>query len=167
MGSDFYTILTAPVSATQRDLKARRLLTPIFGTVSDRSPDTDWHWMRGYRAWHCLIVVPIGTETACHGADSEAYWTLSLGRTGKWPGEADCERLGYFVNDNRDFPDLDRLSRECDWNRERQRWEDRPTGCGRRDGALTSAPRPNSVRRHDTGIPVTTAGLRHAPQCGG
>ena len=47
--------------------------------------------------------------------------------TGKWPGEADCERLGYFVNDNRDFPDLDRLFRECDWNRERQRWEDRPT----------------------------------------
>jgi hypothetical protein len=48
-------------------------------------------------------------------------------RTGKWPGEADCERLGYFVNDDRDFPDLDRLFRECDWNRERQRWEDRPT----------------------------------------
>ena len=32
----------------------------------------------------------------------------------------------YFVNDDRDFPDLDRLFRECDWNRERQRWEDRP-----------------------------------------
>jgi hypothetical protein len=47
--------------------------------------------------------------------------------TGKWPGEADCERLGYFVNDDRDFPDLDRLFRECDWNRERQRWEDRFT----------------------------------------
>ena len=47
--------------------------------------------------------------------------------TGKWPGEADCERLGFFVNGDRDFPDLDRLFRECDWNRERQRWEDRPT----------------------------------------
>ena len=46
---------------------------------------------------------------------------------GKWPGEADCERLGFFVNGDREFPDLNRLFAECDWNRERQRWEERPT----------------------------------------
>jgi hypothetical protein len=31
--------------------------------------------------------------------------------TGKWPGEADCERLGYFVGGDPQFPDLNRLSR--------------------------------------------------------
>jgi hypothetical protein len=47
--------------------------------------------------------------------------------TGKWPGEADCERLGFFVNGDRDFPDLNRLFAECVWNPEWQRWEERPT----------------------------------------
>ena len=40
--------------------------------------------------------------------------------TGKWPGEADCERLGYFVGGDPQFPDLNRLFRDCVWNRERQ-----------------------------------------------
>jgi hypothetical protein len=47
--------------------------------------------------------------------------------TGKWPGEADCERLGYFVGGDPQFPDLNRLFRDCVWNRERQRWEERLT----------------------------------------
>ena len=84
--------------------------------------------------------------------------------TGKWPGEADCERLGYFINDDRDFPDLDRLFRECDWNRERQRWEDRPTRAERRDGALTSARQDRTPFGPTTlAYAVTRAGLRHAP----
>jgi hypothetical protein len=29
---------------------------------------------------------------------------------GKWPGEDDCERLGFFVNGDADFPDLNRFS---------------------------------------------------------
>jgi predicted RNA-binding Zn-ribbon protein involved in translation (DUF1610 family) len=29
--------------------------------------------------------------------------------TGKWPGQEDCERLDFFVNDEPDFPDLNRL----------------------------------------------------------
>jgi hypothetical protein len=43
--------------------------------------------------------------------------------TGKWPGDADCERLGFFVNGDRSFPDLNRLFAECAWNADRQRWE--------------------------------------------
>lgn len=46
---------------------------------------------------------------------------------GRWPGEADCERLGFFVGGDLSFPDLNRLFTECDWNPERQRWEERPT----------------------------------------
>lgn len=46
---------------------------------------------------------------------------------GRWPGEADCERLGFFVGGDSSFPDLNRLFTECDWNPERQRWEERPT----------------------------------------
>jgi hypothetical protein len=42
---------------------------------------------------------------------------------GKWPGEADWERLGFFVDGNRALPDTTRLFAECDWNPERQRWE--------------------------------------------
>jgi hypothetical protein len=42
---------------------------------------------------------------------------------GKWPGEADAERLGFFVGGDRSFPDLNRLFRECVWNPDQQRWE--------------------------------------------
>ena len=42
---------------------------------------------------------------------------------GKWPGEADCERLGFFVNGDRALPDINRLFAECRWSPERQRWE--------------------------------------------
>jgi hypothetical protein len=42
---------------------------------------------------------------------------------GKWPGEADAERLGFFVGGDRSFPDLNRLFRECVWNSDQQRWE--------------------------------------------
>jgi hypothetical protein len=44
---------------------------------------------------------------------------------GKWPGEADAERLGFFVGGDRSFPDLNRLFRECVWNPDQQRWEQR------------------------------------------
>ena len=47
--------------------------------------------------------------------------------TGKWPGEADRERLGYFVGGDPQFPNLNRLSRDCVWNRERPRGEERLT----------------------------------------
>ena len=43
--------------------------------------------------------------------------------TGKWPGEADCERLGFFVNGDRSLPDINRLFAECIWNVDLQRWE--------------------------------------------
>jgi rRNA maturation protein Nop10 len=42
---------------------------------------------------------------------------------GKWPGEADCERLGFFVNGDPEFPDLNRLLTTCVWNADAQRWE--------------------------------------------
>ena len=42
---------------------------------------------------------------------------------GKWPGEADCERLGFFVNDDPAFPDLNRLFTECVWDADTGRWE--------------------------------------------
>ena len=43
--------------------------------------------------------------------------------TGKWPGEEDCERLGFFVNDDPEFPDLNRLFTDCVWDTDTQRWE--------------------------------------------
>jgi hypothetical protein len=45
---------------------------------------------------------------------------------GKWPGEADAERLGFFIGGDRSLPDLNRLFAECEWNPERQRWEPKP-----------------------------------------
>jgi hypothetical protein len=44
-------------------------------------------------------------------------------RTGKWPGEDDCERLNFFVNGDPDFPDLNRLFTDCVWDADTQRWE--------------------------------------------
>jgi hypothetical protein len=32
---------------------------------------------------------------------------------GKWPGEEDCERLGFYINGDPDFPDLNRLFNDC------------------------------------------------------
>ncbi len=43
--------------------------------------------------------------------------------TGKWPGEEDCERLGFLVNDDRNFPDLNRLFTDCAWDAETGRLE--------------------------------------------
>jgi hypothetical protein len=41
-------------------------------------------------------------------------------------GEGDCERLGFFVNEDRNFPDLNRLFTDCVWDAETQRrWERR------------------------------------------
>jgi hypothetical protein len=51
---------------------------------------------------------------------------------GKWPGEADCARLGFFVGGNRYFPDINRLFAECRWNPDAQRWEHEPPGEQRR-----------------------------------
>jgi hypothetical protein len=42
---------------------------------------------------------------------------------GKWPGEEDCERSGFFVNGDPDFPDLNRLFTDCVWDADVQRRE--------------------------------------------
>jgi hypothetical protein len=44
---------------------------------------------------------------------------------GKWPGEEDCERLGFFVNGDADFPDLNRLFTDCVWDADTGCWERR------------------------------------------
>jgi hypothetical protein len=59
--------------------------------------------------------------------------------TGKWPGEADCERLGFFINGDRSLPDLNRLFAECRWNPEQQWWERGPAPRRVAKGALTEA----------------------------
>jgi hypothetical protein len=51
---------------------------------------------------------------------------------GRWPGEADCERLGFFIAGDRSFPDINRLFAECRWNADQQRWEHDPPTTGRR-----------------------------------
>jgi hypothetical protein len=42
---------------------------------------------------------------------------------GKWPGEEDCERLGFCSNGDPDFPDLNRLFTDCVWDADAQHWE--------------------------------------------
>ena len=42
---------------------------------------------------------------------------------GKWPGEEDCERLGFYSNGDPDFPDLNRLFTDCVRDADTQRWE--------------------------------------------
>ena len=37
--------------------------------------------------------------------------------SGKWPG------LGFYVNSDPDFPDLNRLFTDCVWDANAQRWE--------------------------------------------
>jgi hypothetical protein len=44
---------------------------------------------------------------------------------GKWPGEDDCERLGFYVNGDPDFADLNLLFTDCVWDADAQRWERR------------------------------------------
>jgi hypothetical protein len=43
--------------------------------------------------------------------------------TGQWPGADDCTRLGFHVNGDHDFPDLNRLFTDCMWDADGQRWE--------------------------------------------
>jgi hypothetical protein len=43
---------------------------------------------------------------------------------GKWPGEEDCERLGFYSNGDPDF--LNRLFTDWVWDADAQRWERRP-----------------------------------------
>jgi hypothetical protein len=55
------------------------------------------------------------------------WWATQGLWDGKWPGEADCERLGFFVNGDRARPDINRLLAECHWDPERQWWEHNPS----------------------------------------
>jgi hypothetical protein len=66
---------------------------------------------------------------------------------GSWPGEADCERLGFFVNGDRSLPDINRLFAECVWNAHRQRWERLLLGMKRRSDAKRSRHRAPSHPR--------------------
>lgn len=40
--------------------------------------------------------------------------------TGRWPGQLDCERLGWMIGPG--FPDLNRLYTEGEWDAERCAW---------------------------------------------
>jgi hypothetical protein len=57
---------------------------------------------RNHRCPHCG-----GQALGCVGFDANdprrEPWS------GKWPGEADCERLSFFVNGDRSLPDINRL----------------------------------------------------------
>jgi hypothetical protein len=65
---------------------------------------------------HVRISTPMIRDAKC-GDPRREVWT------GKWPGEDDCERLGFFVNGDPDFPDLNRLFIDCVWDADTQRWE--------------------------------------------
>jgi len=54
---------------------------------------------------------------------------------GRWPGEEDAERLGFFIGGDRSLPDINRLFAKCHWNAEAQRWEHDPA-----QGALIRLP---------------------------
>ncbi|WP_326737012.1 hypothetical protein [Streptomyces sp. NBC_01022] len=62
-----------------------------------------------------------------HGSDvCNTRWT------GLWPGEAECIEYGFVLTFGDDpvrehHPDLNRLYRECDWDRDQQRMVRRTT----------------------------------------
>jgi hypothetical protein len=70
-------------------------------------------------------------ECGCPGAGLTRVFDGSAGRgqtwlsksAGQWPGEDDCTRLGFYVNGDPDFPDLNRLLTDCVWDADAQRWE--------------------------------------------
>ena len=49
--------------------------------------------------------------------------------TGRWPGETDCERLGWMIMPNRSdlpgLPDLNRLYTQATWNPATRQWDAR------------------------------------------
>ena len=49
------------------------------------------------------IVRGCDIERCPHPNDARQAWN------GKWPGEDDCERSGFYSNGDPDFPDLNRL----------------------------------------------------------
>ena len=42
---------------------------------------------------------------------------------GTWPGEFECKRLGFVVDDDPAQPDLNRMLKECRRNAKAQQWE--------------------------------------------
>ena len=60
-----------------------------------------------------------------HSDASTSTRMIRVVRSGTASGraEADCERLGFFVNDDPAFPDLNRLFTECVWDADTGRWE--------------------------------------------
>ena len=88
---------------------------------------------------HARIAARLSASAIARAATSNAV-TIAVGRRwgartstrtirggkygmGKWPGEDDCERLGFFVNGDPDFPDLNWLFTDCVWDADAQRWE--------------------------------------------
>ncbi|EWC64551.1 hypothetical protein UO65_0158 [Actinokineospora spheciospongiae] len=86
------------------------------------------------RSWCPDCAVPVGRphidrcdvarclRTGLQRLDCEAAHDCGTDTwTGRWPGEADCERLGWMIGP--DFPDLNRLYTQATWNPTTHHWD--------------------------------------------
>ena len=71
------------------------------------------------------ILNPVRIAVGRRSAVRTSTRTIRDGKYGmaNGRGEDDCERLGFYVKGDPDFPDLNRLFTDCVWDADTQRWE--------------------------------------------
>ena len=101
-----------------------------------------------------LPVLVAHDEAGIHLLDGPWRWEAASGH-----GEDDCERLGFYVNGDPEFPDLNRLSTDCVWDANTQRWAQSGHGT---DAMQIRFRRELTRRRLSAGVLVKSSGCLQA-----